>query len=80
MAARPVATPVAAKPTKSIMLAMNTAKPMAISDKGAKPIMASSGKAPAKSTPVASTRLEKREITKVAVRTEPAAKSQKTRR
>ena len=80
MAARPVATPVAAKPTKSIMLAMNTAKPMAISDKGAKPIMASSGKAPAKPTPVASTRLEKREITKVAVRTEPAAKSQKTRR
>ena len=86
MAARPVATPVAAKPvvaakpTKPIVLAMNTAKPMAISGKGAKPIMASPGKAPAKPVPVASTKLEKREITKVAARTEPAARSQKTRR
>ena len=85
MAARPAAMPaakpvVSAKPTKPIMLAMNTAKPMAISDKGAKPIMASPGKAPVKPAPAASTKLEKREMTKVAVRTEPAAKSQKTRR
>ena len=86
VAARPVATPVvgkpmvAAKPTKPLLLAMNSVKPMAISDKGAKPIMTSPGKAPVKPAPVVSTKLEKREVTKVAVRAEPVAKSQKARR
>jgi hypothetical protein len=85
--AKPVATPVAkpmvaARPTKPLVLAMTTVKPMGASDKVAKPVMASSGKALSiKPAPVAPARLEKRETAKVAaVRTEPAAKPQKTKR
>ena len=76
--AKPV---VAAKPSKPLMVAMATVKPMRVPDKAAKPIMASSGKAASlKPAPVVPARLEKREAVKVAVRAEPAAKSQKARR
>jgi len=63
------------------MLAMTTVKPMGASDKVAKPVMASSGKAlSVKPAPVAPARLEKRETAKVTVRAEPVAKPQKAKR
>ncbi len=86
MASKPVAKPVVAaskpvaKSTKPLVLAMAPVKPMGPPDKGSKLSVASSGKTIVKPGPAAPTRLEKRESAKVAVRTDSAAKPQKTKR